>query len=104
MARAVHDVRALFGVARDAWRSEGLTGQGLYDFLTRRAEDLGWRLNLDTSGHRLSDFPHAVRHDGALADIAYPPRSGLWVLEVQIRHPAKPFGAFYEDLLLCEEV
>lgn len=103
MARAIHDVRALFGRARDAWRADGLSGRGLYDFLARDAEDLGWRLNLDMSGHRLSDFPHAVKHDGALADIAYPPRSGLWVLEVQIRHPDRPFGAFYEDLLLQDE-
>lgn len=102
MARAVRDVRALFGMARDAWRVDRLTGQGLYALLDRRAEDLGWRLNLDMSGHRLSDFPHAVKHDGALAGIAYPPSPGLWVLEVQIRHPERPFGAFHEDLLLRE--
>jgi len=23
----------------------------------------------------------------------------LWILEIQIAHPTKPFGAFYEDLL-----
>jgi len=102
MARAARDVRALFGMARDAWQADGLSGQGLYAFLDRRAEELGWRFNLDMSGHRLSDFPHAVKHDGALADIAYPPSAGLWVLEVQIRHPERPFGAFYEDLLLRE--
>lgn len=103
MVRAADDVRTLFGMARDAWRADGLTGQGLYDFLDRRAENLGWRLNLDISGHRLSDFPHAVKHDGALADIVYAPKSGLWVLEVQIRHPERPFGAFYEDLLLHDD-
>jgi hypothetical protein len=26
------------------------------------------------------------------------------VLEIQIRHPTLPFGAFYEDLLLESEV
>lgn len=103
MARAAGDVRALFGMAREAWRADGLSGQGLYDFLARNAENMGWRLNLDISGHRLSDFPHAVKHDGALADIVYAPKSGLWVLEVQIRHPERPFGAFYEDLLLHDD-
>lgn len=103
MARAIADVRVLFGMARDAWRAEGLTGQALYDLLAQRAEDLGWRLNLDMSGHRLSDFPHAVKHDGTLADVGYRPLSGLWVLEVQIRHPARQFGAFYEDLLLSDD-
>ncbi|HEV7610225.1 MAG TPA: hypothetical protein VGO61_23030 [Steroidobacteraceae bacterium] len=24
----------------------------------------------------------------------------LWVLEIQIHHPERPFGAFFEDLLL----
>jgi len=28
------------------------------------------------------------------------PASGLWVLEIQLRHPTRPFGAFFEDLLL----
>lgn len=102
-ARAVRDVRALFSMARDAWRFQGLSGKALYAFLDRSAADLGWQLNLDMSGHRLSDFPHAMKHDGALADIAYPPMSGLWVLEVQIRHPERPFGAFYEDLLLRDD-
>jgi len=26
----------------------------------------GWELNLDLSGHRLSDFPHAVIYDGPI--------------------------------------
>ena len=27
------------------------------------------------------------------------PVEGLWILEIQIAHPTRPFGAFYEDLL-----
>jgi hypothetical protein len=28
------------------------------------------------------------------------PQTGLWILESQIRHPARPIGAFHEDLLI----
>jgi hypothetical protein len=57
-------------------------------------------LNLDVGGHRLADFPHPAIHKGTLATTNYTPKTDLWVLEVQIRHPTRPFGAFFEDLLL----
>lgn len=99
---AARDVRLLFDRAREAWRADRLSGRALYAWLNAAAAELGWRLNLAMSGHRLSDFPHAVKHDGALADTGFTPAAGLWVLEVQIRHPVLPFGAFYEDLLAEE--
>ncbi|MFP3748232.1 (Fe-S)-binding protein, partial [Achromobacter sp. SIMBA_011] len=34
-----------------------------------------------------------------LGDFDACPNAGLWILEIQIAHPTKPFGAFYEDLL-----
>ena len=30
------------------------------------------------------------------------PADGLWILEIQIAHPTRPIGAFYEDLLFRE--
>jgi hypothetical protein len=36
-----------------------------------------------------------------LAGAPYSPSSGLWVLEIQIRHPTRPISAFYEDLMLA---
>jgi hypothetical protein len=59
----------------------------------------GWRLNLDMSGHRLSDFPHEALYKGALAEAPFTPSAGLRMLEIQIRHPERPFRAFFEDLL-----
>ncbi|WP_157218351.1 M24 family metallopeptidase [Flavisphingomonas formosensis] len=100
MHRAARDVVAVYEATRTAWMDHGLTGAALYGFAERDAAMRGWALNLDMSGHRLSDFPHAVKHDGALADISYAPSPGLWVLEIHIRHPTRPFGAFYEDLLV----
>lgn len=102
MLKAQRDVRELFRRVRAVWLAEGLSGTALYDFAAAEARAMGWELNLDMSGHRLADFPHAVLHKGALAQAAFTPSPGLWVLEIQIRHPDRPFSAFYEDLLLAE--
>lgn len=100
MHRATRDVKAIFDATRARWQDGGVTGAELYRFAEAKAARLGWVMNLDMAGHRLSDFPHAVKHDGALLDTDYAPGDGLWVLEIQIRHPDRPFSAFYEDLLL----
>jgi hypothetical protein len=61
---------------------------------------MGWKLNLDIKGHRVSDFPHAIYRAGSLGDFVGRPNGGLWILEIQIAHPSKRYGAFYEDLLI----
>ena len=66
------------------------------------AADRGWLLNLEMTGHRVSEFPHKAHYDGALIDQRFAPSPGLWILEIQLRHPTRPFGAFYEDLLFEE--
>jgi hypothetical protein len=75
-------------------------GAALYRVAVAEAGSLGWQLNLEMSGHRLADFPHAALHKGSLASASFRPSTGLWMLEIQIRHPARPFSAFFEDLLL----
>ena len=100
MARCAVDARALFHTVRRRWLAEGLSGQALYGFAAEEAAKLDWELNMDLSGHRISDFPHAVIYDGPMADLEFTPSAGLWVLEIHIRHPQKPFGAFFEDMLL----
>ncbi|MDT9598724.1 M24 family metallopeptidase [Sphingosinicella rhizophila] len=97
------DVHAVFDATQAKWRDQGLTGTDLYEFAASHAESLGWKMNLKMAGHRISDFPHAVHHQGTLANSEFSPSTGLWVLEVQIRHPTKPFGAFFEDILLADE-
>ncbi len=99
---AKRDVRILFDRVHDKWRTDHSTGVDLYTFAEQEAERMGWRLNLDLSGHRLADFPHSVIHKGALANADFTPATDLWVLEMHIRHPDRPFGAFFEDLLLSE--
>jgi Xaa-Pro aminopeptidase len=91
--------RALFKRVADAWRTQGLSGEALYAYAQQRAEAMGWQLNHEIKGHRVSDFPHALHKAGDLGELGERPSSGLWILEIQIAHPSKPYGAFYEDLL-----
>jgi Xaa-Pro aminopeptidase len=92
--------KTLFDDVSMAWRQQHLSGPDLYAFADRRAREMGWALNLDIKGHRVSDFPHAIYRGGNLGDFASEPAPGVWILEIQIRHPSKPYGAFYEDLLI----
>jgi Xaa-Pro aminopeptidase len=98
--RCAKDARALFHTVRHKWEATGMTGKELYEFAVAEAAALGWELNMDLSGHRLSDFPHAAIYDGPMADVDFKPSPLLWVLEIHIRHPTDGYGAFYEDMLL----
>jgi methionyl aminopeptidase len=100
MHRARRDVRMLFDRVQEKWRRDRLSGAALYQFAEAEARSMGWQLNLKVAGHRLADFPHKTQHSGSLQATGFTPSSDLWVLEMQIRHPERPFGAFYEDLLL----
>ena len=99
MRRCASDAKRLFEVVREYWRTQGVTGQALYAYAAEQAESMGWKLNLDMKGHRVGDFPHSIYKPGKLADLPHTPSGGLWILEIQIAHPTRPFGAFYEDLL-----
>lgn len=101
--RAARDVEALWKVVRDRWRAQRASGRELFGLAQEQAAAMGWQLNLNLSGHRLSDFPHKARFGGKLKDVGFAPSGGLWVLEIQIRHPEADFGAFFEDLLLEDD-
>ncbi|MFG6101795.1 M24 family metallopeptidase [Leptothoe sp. EHU-05/26/07-4] len=100
LRRCADDVKHIFQAVSDKWKIDALGGDSLYKFAQDIAHQMGWVLNMDLSGHRLGDFPHDVYYKGGLADISFCPSSKLWVLEIQIRHPHRAFGAFYEDLLI----
>ncbi|MFK0379052.1 M24 family metallopeptidase [Pandoraea sp. NPDC090278] len=100
MQRCADDAKRLFDIVHQHWRAEGVNGQALYEFAKAQAEAMGWMLNLDIKGHRVSDFPHAIYKGGKLGDFEGTPNGGLWILEIQIAHPTRAFGAFYEDLLI----
>lgn len=99
MRRCASDAKRLHDIVQEHWRTRGVTGQALYAYAEEQAESMGWKLNLNMKGHRVGDFPHSIYKPGKLADLAHTPSGGLWILEIQIAHPTRPFGAFYEDLL-----
>ncbi len=100
MEKCAADARLLFHKVRHKWESTGMSGKELYDFATAEALDMGWELNMDLSGHRLSDFPHEAIYAGPMAEVDFKPSALLWVLEIHIRHPNAGYGAFFEDMLL----
>jgi methionyl aminopeptidase len=69
--KAGRDVRALWDEVREQWFTTGMT---------RTA--------------------HEAHGDGSLADADIRPNPNLWVPGMEIRHPTRRFGAFYENLLL----
>lgn len=100
MAACADAARDLWRKVAARWRLDQLGGEGLYRYAAESAEAAGWRLNGSVKGHRVSDFPHAIYRAGALGDFESCPQAGLWILEIQIAHPTRPIGAFYEDLLV----
>src|SRR5450830_1645440 len=95
-AQAARDV---FSASKEAWLN-GLTGRELYDLAERVAAEGGWLLERNLAGHRVADFPHALFGPAKLAEMDIVPSDAVWVLEVQLRHPTEPIGAFYEDILI----
>lgn len=98
--RLVRDVREIFDRTSSHWRETHATGAALYGFAATEATARGWQLDLEMAGHRLGAYPHAELHDGTLARAEFRPSPGLWMLEIQLRHPDRPYSAFFEDLLL----
>lgn len=101
MIRCARDAKFIFDEVHAKWKNDRLSGKELYLYAEKRARELGWVLNFENSnGHRLSDFPHTLYYKGSVQGLPFVPKPFVWVLEIQIRHPEKPFGAFYEDLMV----
>ncbi|NIE73182.1 M24 family metallopeptidase [Pantoea sp. Ap-967] len=96
--KALHEV---FDETRQAW-GRGLSGRALYDAAARSAQARGWCLERNLAGHRIADFPHALYGQEKLAELDIVPSEMVWVLEIQLCHPSKPVGAFFEDILIGE--
>jgi len=98
--RLVRDLRAIYDLTSRHWRETHASGSALYRYAAAEAETRGWQLDPEMTGHRLGAYPHAALHDGTLARAEFTPSPGLWMLEIQLRHPDRPYSAFFEDLLL----
>lgn len=99
-ARCARDAEALFHDVRGKWQRDGASGEALYAYADDVAKRMGWTLNFDLPGHRVSDFPHAAIHTGSLAAFESTPTAMRWILEIHLRDPHMRFGAFFEDMLL----
>ena len=89
---------SIFSKAHAYWCEQNPTGIALYEFIFAQAKQHQVLWNLDPAGHLIGAFPHR----GWKRGINHFPRTidaGKWILEIQIKHPTLPFGAFYEDLL-----
>jgi Xaa-Pro aminopeptidase len=91
--------RELFHTVAGIWRNESLTGVELYARAEREAEKIGVKLLPNVDGHRAGDFPHQVFFRGGIGELDFKPSVGVWILEIQLRHPTLPFGEFFEDSL-----
>jgi Xaa-Pro aminopeptidase len=100
MAKCARDCEEIWNDVRTKWASSGVNGAELYAFAAECARQRGWELALEkANGHRIADFPHAARGRGSVEGFESHHAPNRWILEIQIRHPLKPFGAFFEDLL-----
>lgn len=100
MKRCCTDVKEIWHEVKEVWQKQNSTGNELYQIAQSCAKHRGWVLNLEkANGHRIADFPHAARARGSIEHLKTTPTANRWILEIQIRHPTSPFGAFYEDLL-----
>jgi Xaa-Pro aminopeptidase len=89
---------SIFHDARAFWKRENPTGIALYEQIHTLAKKAGFDFVLDPAGHLIGEYPHR----GWKRGINHFPESveaGKWILEIQIRHPQLPVGAFFEDLL-----
>ena len=91
--------RELWDRVAAVWRDLSPSGRELYAFAKKEAAAMGWVFNHHVKGHRVGDFPHAIHKTPELGAIGHAPADALWILEIQIRHPERPIGAFHEDLL-----
>lgn len=100
MRACAEAAKSLFDKVEARWKEHGVSGAELYGYAERQATEMGWVLNMNIQGHRVSDFPHAIHRGGDLGEFEGSPNSGLWILEIQLAHPTLNYGAFYEDLLV----
>ncbi len=100
MQACVNDVEQIWHEVHEHWRVNNISGVALYEIAKKVTQEKGWLLNLEkANGHRISDFPHAAKIRSSIDSLDYKPSPNRWILEIQIRHPRLPIGAFYEDLL-----
>jgi Xaa-Pro aminopeptidase len=88
----------IFKKGSQFWQEHQPTGIALYQYIEQLIQQAGFVPNLQRAGHLIGAFPHSGWREG-LNHYSYLPEAGLWILEIQMRHPTQPYGAFYEAVL-----
>ncbi len=90
--------KRIFDEAVDFWKEVNPSGVQLYEYIYGLVLKFEVKWNLDPAGHLIGMFPHRGWKRG-INHFPEKVENGKWILEIQVRHPALPFGAFFEDLL-----
>lgn len=89
----------LFNLGLKHFKENKISGVDLYKYLENKAIELDVKLNMNTLGHRIGDFPHHLYYRGKMAHVEEELLPNLWVLEVQITNREGTIGAFFEDII-----
>ncbi|GAA4636531.1 M24 family metallopeptidase [Mycolicibacterium sediminis] len=106
------DLAVIWDAGRDHFaRQPDITGEELFEHVTRITEDRGWVFGGVIAGHLVGEFPHEkIRGEeidsyiapGSTRPMRRKDRSGRqchWILEVHLVEPGRRYGAFHEELL-----
>jgi hypothetical protein len=110
--RLVADLPRLFDVVKAHYDSmPDITGEQLYAYAQKVADDAGWIFGGTIAGHIVGEFPHAqlipgrAEHrieKGNAKRMRDPDADGHarnWILEIHLVDKTKSWGGFYERLL-----
>jgi Xaa-Pro aminopeptidase len=112
--RLIADLPRVFEIVRAHYLAmPDITGEELYRYTRRAAEDAGWLYGNTSAGHIVGEFPHAQRVPGTdrtqhgikpgnTKRMRDPDDNGderFWILEIHLVDKMRRYGGFYERLL-----
>jgi methionine aminopeptidase len=90
----------LFAYGLEFFKSHEPTGIEMQEFISSKAREMGYISLLESTGHLIGNFSHSAIWNQGVATYTEKMQSGVWILEVQIKDPELPYGAFYENILI----
>lgn len=112
--RLVADLPRVFEIVKAHYlATPDITGEELYRYARRAAEEAGWLFGNTSAGHIVGEFPHAQRVPGTdrtqhgikpgnrkrMRDADDNGNERHWILEIHLVDKTRSYGGFYERLL-----
>ena len=112
--RLIADLPRVFDIVKAHYdASPDITGEALYRYAKRAAEDAGSLFGNTSAGHIVGEFPHAKRVPGIdrtqhgikpgnnkrMRDVDANGNERFWILEIHLVDKTRTYGGFYERLL-----